>query len=98
MYARIVQVPLQPGSAAEATNYFRDTVGPALKAHNGFMNSRFLVNTDTNRCLMVTLWESPDARADAETNGFLQDVLQKMKSHFAGPPTIDYYDVAVQVA
>lgn len=46
---------------------------------------------------MVTLWESTEARTRAETSGFLQDVLQNMKPHFAGQPTVDYYDVAVQV-
>ncbi|CCG98139.1 hypothetical protein FAES_0125 [Fibrella aestuarina BUZ 2] len=98
MYARIVQVPLQPGAAEKATTYFRDTVGPALKQQTGFLNSRFLVNTDTNRCLMVTLWESAETRTAAETSGFLQNVLQHMKPFFAGLPTVDYYDVAVQVA
>lgn len=98
MYARIVQVPLQPGAAEEATTHFRDKVGPALKQHSGFLNSRFLVNGETNRCLMVTLWESAEDRTAAETNGFLQEVLQQMKPHFAGQPTVDYYDVAVQVA
>lgn len=97
MYARIVQVPLQSGAATEATNYFRDSVGPALKGHQGFINSRFLVNSETNHCLMVTLWETPDARMEAENNGFLQSVLQNMKPHFAGQPTVDYYDVTAQV-
>lgn len=97
MYARIVQVTLLPDSIAPATDYFRDSVGPALKGHEGFKNSRFLVDSSTNRCLMVTLWESEEARAGAETNGFLQDVLKNMKPYFAGPPTVDYYEVAVQV-
>ncbi|MBC3787796.1 antibiotic biosynthesis monooxygenase family protein [Spirosoma utsteinense] len=98
MYARIVQVPLQPGAVAEATAYFRESVGPALKGHSGFfLNSRFLVDEEKNRCMMVTLWESAEARTEAETNGFLQDVLQKMKKHFAGSPVIDYYHVPVQV-
>ncbi len=97
MYARIVQVPLQPGAIAEATTYFRESVGPALKGHIGFLNSRFLVDEEKNRCLMVTLWESAEARTEAETNGFLQDVLQNMKKYFAGPPVVDYYQVPVQV-
>ena len=97
MYARIVQVPLQPGSFAEATTFFRDSVGPALKEHQGFLNSRFLTDSVNNRCLMVTLWESQEARSMAETNGFLQETLQKMKPYFAGQPTVDYYEVAVQV-
>lgn len=97
MFARVVQVPLQPGSSTEAANYFKESVGPALKQQAGFINSRFLTNSETNKCLMVTLWESADHRQEAESNGFLQGVLQDMKQYFAGAPTIDYYDVDVQV-
>ncbi|RYF69570.1 MAG: hypothetical protein EOO39_17320 [Cytophagaceae bacterium] len=98
MYARIVQVPLLPDAITKATDYFRDSVGPALKKHQGFKNSRFLVDSTSNRCLMVTLWESEADRTAAETNGFLQDVLKNMKPYFAGQPVVDYYEVAVQVA
>jgi heme-degrading monooxygenase HmoA len=98
MYARIIQVSLKADASTEATDYFKNSVGPALKDQAGFLNSRFLVNSDTNKCLMVTLWESPEARTGAESNGFLQDVLKNMKQYFAEQPVIDYYDVAVQVA
>ncbi|GAB3246910.1 hypothetical protein GCM10027347_02130 [Larkinella harenae] len=97
MYARVIQVPLKTGTIDDATAYFRDSVGPALKELDGFKNSRFLTNSETSKCLMVTLWESESARTNAETNGFLQDVLKNMKEYFAGPPTIDYYEVSVQV-
>ena len=97
MYIRIVQAPLKAEVITEATNYFREAVGPALKDHAGFIYSRFLVDSANDRCMMVTAWESADARTEAETNGFLQDVLTKMKPHFAGPPVVDYYEVAVKV-
>lgn len=97
MYARVVQVPLVPASIPDATAHFQNSVGPALKELDGFMNSRFLTNSATNKCLMVTLWKTEAARDAAETNDFLQGVLQDMKPYFAGSPTIDYYEVGVQV-
>ncbi|RRB03952.1 antibiotic biosynthesis monooxygenase family protein [Larkinella rosea] len=97
MFARVIQVPLKTGTIADATAYFQNSVGPALKELDGFINSRFLTNTETNKCLMVTLWVSEEARINAETNGFLQGVLKNMGDYFAGPPTIDYYEVGVQV-
>ncbi|GAB3965252.1 hypothetical protein GCM10028806_04140 [Spirosoma terrae] len=97
MYARIIQVPLKPGTIPQAIEYFNNSVGPALKEMHGFKNSRLLTNPDTNQCLMVTLWESETARLEAETNGFLQGVLKDMGSYFAEKPTIDYYQVNVQV-
>lgn len=98
MYARIVQVPLVAGASAAAADYFRSSVGPALKGQDGFLNSRFLVDDANSRCLMVTLWSTEAARTGAETNGFLKEVLQNMKPYFAGPPTISYYEVAVQIS
>ena len=98
MYARVIQVPLKPDSIDQAIANFQNSVGPALKQLDGFKNSRFLTNTDTNKGLMVTLWESEAHRQEAETNGFLRQVLQEMSAFFAGPPTVDYYEVNVQVA
>ncbi|QRQ99832.1 antibiotic biosynthesis monooxygenase family protein [Dyadobacter sandarakinus] len=97
MYARVVQVLLNQDHLNDATNYFQDSVGPALKDMAGFKNSRFLINTKTSQCLMVTLWETEEARTAAETNGFLQSVMVAMKPYFAAQPVIDYYEVAVQV-
>jgi heme-degrading monooxygenase HmoA len=98
MYARVIQFSLKAESITEAIDYFQNSVGPALKEMDGFKNSRMLTNPSTNKGLMVTLWESEAHRQGAETSGFLQDVLQKMGGYFAGPPTIDYYEVNVQVA
>jgi len=98
MFARVVQVLLLPDHIDDATNYFRDSVGIALKEMSGFKNSRFLINSSTNQCLMVTLWETVEARTGSETNGFLQSVMAAMKPYFASQPAIDYYEVAVQVA
>ncbi|WP_240163502.1 antibiotic biosynthesis monooxygenase family protein [Spirosoma taeanense] len=74
MYARIIQVPLKPEHVTDAIDYFRDSVGPALKQQDGFKNSRFLTDSSTGKGLMVTLWETEQHRQAAESNGFLQDV------------------------
>ena len=98
MYARVIQFPLKAEHIAEAVDYFQTSVGPALKELDGFKNSRMLTNSSTNKGLMVTIWESEANRQAAETSGFLQEVLKKMGAYFDGPPTIDYYEVNVQVA
>lgn len=97
MYARVIQVLLLPDTAPAASEYFRQQVGPALKQQAGFLNSRFLTNPTTQQCLMVTLWESEATRQGAESNGFLQGILQQMGQYFAGKPTVDYYQVDVQI-
>lgn len=97
MYARVIQFPLKAESIPDAITYFRDSVGPALKELDGFKNSRMLTNPSTNRGLMVTVWESEAHRQAAESSGFLQGILKNMSNYFAGSPTVDYYEVNVQV-
>lgn len=98
MYARVIQFSLKNESIAEAVDYFRDSVGPALKKIDGFKNGRMLTNPSTKQGLMVTLWETEAHRQAAETSGFLQDVLKQMGGYFASKPTVDYYEVNVQVS
>ncbi|GAB3717034.1 hypothetical protein GCM10027592_58780 [Spirosoma flavus] len=98
MFARVIQFSMKPETMTEAVNYFRESVGPELKKIDGFKNGRILTNPETNKGLMVTIWETEEHRQAAENSGFLQDVLKQMKSYFAGPPTVDYYEVNVQVA
>ena len=97
MFARVIQFSIKPENTTEAVAYFQHSVGPALKKLDGFKNSRMLTNPDTNKGLMVTLWDSEANRKAAETSGFLQDVLKNMSNYFAGQPTVDYYEVSVQV-
>ena len=97
MYARVIQFPLKADSITDAVNYFQDTVGPALKELDGFKNGRMLTNSTTNRGLMVTIWASEAQRQAAESSGFLTGILKQMGSYFDGPPSVDYYEVDVQV-
>lgn len=94
-YARIVKVSLTPELVSEAINYFRDTVTPALKEHAGFVYSRMLVEPSDNHCLMVSVWETEEARTGAETSGLLADVLKHLRDYFAGKPVVNYYEVSV---
>jgi len=97
LYAQILQVVLQPGTAQQVAELFRTEVGPVLKQQPGYATSRFLTNTHTNRCLAVMLWESEAHRAAAETSEELQRALAHLQPHFDGTPTIDHYELAVQV-
>ncbi len=96
-YAQILQVALQPGAAPQMADLFRTEVGPVLRQQPGYVTSRFLTNADTNRCLAVMLWDSEAHRAAAETSKELQRALIHLQPHFDGTPTIDHYELAVQV-
>ena len=97
LYAQIFQVALKPGAAEQVAELFRTEVGPVLKQQPGYATSRFLTNAATNRCLAVMLWESEPHRQAAEASPALQAALGHLQPCFEGAPTIDYYELAVQV-
>ena len=97
LYAQILQAALQPGTAQQVAEIFQTKVGPVLKQQLGYATSRFLTNADTNRCLAVMLWESEAHREAAETSVTLQGAFARLQPCFEGAPTIDKYELAVQV-
>ncbi|WP_230471157.1 antibiotic biosynthesis monooxygenase family protein [Hymenobacter jejuensis] len=96
LYARIFQVDLQPGTTPQAVELFRSAIAPVLKVQPGYVTSRFLTNTAANRCLAVMYWDNEEHRKEAENSGELQEVFNHLAPYFAGQPSIDYYEVAVQ--
>lgn len=97
-YARIFQVLLKAGTAPQAIDLYQNEVGPVLKQQPGYVTSRFLTNTENNKCLAVILWDNEEHREAAESSETLQAVFDHLAPCFDGTPTIDYYEVAVQVA
>jgi heme-degrading monooxygenase HmoA len=97
LYAQILQVALKSGTAQQVADIFQTEVGPVLKQQPGYATSRFLTNTDTNRCLAVMLWESASHREAAENSETLQGALGLLQPCFDGPVTVDHYELAVQV-
>ncbi|GAB4021153.1 antibiotic biosynthesis monooxygenase family protein [Spirosoma koreense] len=97
MYARTLRGALLAESHSDAINYFRQSIGPALRQQAGFLNGRLLSSSLTHHCLMVMVWESETDRRAAETDGFLQTLFQHMQQYFDGQPTSGHYEVQVQV-
>ncbi|GAB3739062.1 antibiotic biosynthesis monooxygenase family protein [Spirosoma lituiforme] len=95
MYARIVRASLTAETAQEAVMYFQNTVLPALKQHAGFVSGYCFYAPTDHHMLMVSVWESEEARLSAETSGLLHEAVSHLSDYFEGKPTVDYYQVAI---
>jgi heme-degrading monooxygenase HmoA len=97
MFARVVTVQIQPEVHDEASQFYRDSVGAALKEQKGFHSTRLLVDRASSKCLMVTLWESEADMKASEASGFLKEQLGHLGRFFASPPNIDRFEIMVQL-
>lgn len=97
MYARLFEGSLRAGASGDATNYFRQSLVPALRQQPGFLNGRLLTDAATGHCLLITVWESEADRRGADANGVLQTLFGHWQQYFVQPPIWVDYDLAAQV-
>jgi len=95
MYARVFNSNLVPGKADEAVAVWRDKVAPVAKQSKGFKGAYLVGNRETGKGITITLWETMED-ADA-MNASLPQSLAFFEGLFAEPPTLETYEVLLQV-
>ena len=95
MYARVFGSHLVPGGADKAASIWRDKVAPIAKQSKGFKGAYLMGDRETGIGLTITLWETMED-ADA-MNASLAQTQALFKDLFAEPPTLETYEVLLQV-
>ena len=95
MYARVINSQLMEGKTEEATSIWREKIVPNLNQAKGFKGAYLLGDSTTGKGITLTLWETKED-ADA-MNATLAQNLAPFAGLFASQPTLDTYEVLVQV-
>lgn len=96
MFARVITIQIQPGKIEEAITIYRDTVIPAAKQQKGFSSATLLTEPATGKGISISVWESEADQKASEASGYLQQVLAKIGTTFAGPPVREEFVVSCQ--
>ena len=95
MYARVISSQVVAGKIDDATSIWRDKVAPGLKDAKGFKGAYLTGDRETGKGVTITLWET---REDADAmNALLPQTLALFDGMFAGQPSLETYEVLVQV-
>jgi heme-degrading monooxygenase HmoA len=94
MRARVVTAQFQTGKTDEAIQVFRESVLPLTK-QAGSKQVLVLADRDTDRCVVISLWDSEEAMIASETSGYFQQQVGKFGGIFAAPPLRQTYEVIV---
>lgn len=95
MYVRVIQSQLVDGKTNEAVSIWRDQVTPGLKQAKGFKGAYLAGDRETGKGITITLWETKED-ADA-MNASLPQTLALFKDLFAAQPSLETYEVLLQV-
>jgi heme-degrading monooxygenase HmoA len=97
MYARASTLTLQQGKTDEAFRIFSDSVIPAAKKQQGFKGSLWLKDTNANKVIGITLWETEANLKASETSGYYQEQIAKFATVMAGSSTREVYEAVVNM-
>ena len=80
----------------EGINIVRDSILPVSQQQAGFQGLLFLTDSDTNKGIAITLWESEEDMLAGESGGYYREAVAKAAALFATPPTMEHFEVSVQ--
>lgn len=95
MHARVVLGRIKLDKRQDALRIFKENVMPATKEQEGLKSINLLTDPDTSKFISITIWETEKDMIAGESNGYLQEQLNKLADLFVGPPTIQHFVVAV---
>jgi heme-degrading monooxygenase HmoA len=98
MYARVVTSQLQPGKKDEWSTIISDSIVPALRQQKGFKGFIMLADTDSDKCIAYSMWETEADLRASETSGFYQEQVAKLKSVLSMPPVREIYELTALTA
>ena len=99
MHARVATVQVQPGKTQEAIDIYKNSVVPAAKSQKGFQGAYLMTDASSGKAISITVWDSEaDMMAGESSSGYYQEQIGKFGSLFAEPPTLDHYEVSVDIS
>ncbi|MHA2274487.1 MAG: antibiotic biosynthesis monooxygenase family protein [Candidatus Kariarchaeaceae archaeon] len=93
MYARVVNVDVKPNSADEVLSIYENSVIPAAKQQQGFVEAKLMINEETNKGISITIWESEETMLAGQQSEYLNEQIAKFGDYFTAPPTTDNYEI-----
>lgn len=96
-YARVTTRVLRLEKLDEAIAYMRETLVPAAKQLDGSKGALSLLDRNTGKGILITLWATKDAHNVAYSNGSFTKILSYAVANFAATtPVTEKYEVVVQ--
>ena len=96
MHARVTTVQLRPDTLDASIGLYQQETVPVITSQPGYQGVYLFTDQVTGNGVSIMLWNS-EAEAQAyETSGIYRQLVAKLASNFAAPPTLATYDVSVK--
>jgi heme-degrading monooxygenase HmoA len=96
MISRVVTIQTQPGKLDDAIRIYREGILPIVSQQQGYRSVMLLSDPNTNKLMIVGLWDSEAELKTADADPGIREQLGKFRETFAVPPTIENLTVSLQ--
>jgi heme-degrading monooxygenase HmoA len=97
MYARVFTTTTPPGKVEELTKTWQSMVLPQLQQATGFKGALVMGERISGKGLAITLWETQADALARDSSGESERLGALLEHYFTEPPTMEIYEVEVQV-
>ena len=98
MYARVTTTPISPYRLDEAISIARDSTLPAARQQAGFKGYLLLVDRSTGVAITITFWQDEeDQQVSGPNSAYYKDSISKLVPLLTGAPSVEDFEVALQV-
>ena len=96
MRARYTAVNVKPGMMDEFIKVYTESTVPVAMQQEGFKGALLLTDAETNKTIVISMWESEELMRAGENSGYYQDQIRKRAHLFDGETVREYYDISAR--
>ncbi len=93
MFVRLGSFAVKPGELEALRATYNDVCVPLVRAAAGNVDCFLLEPVAGGNVVACTMWRAEEDAVRYEASGTAQEVVAKVRQHFAGPPKLDAYRV-----
>jgi heme-degrading monooxygenase HmoA len=93
MFVRLGAFTAKPGELETLRATYNSMCVPLVRAAEGNLDCFLLEPVAPGEIIACTMWRDEAAAARYEASGTAQEVVSKVRQHFAGPPKLSAYRV-----
>jgi heme-degrading monooxygenase HmoA len=93
MFVRLGSFAVKPGELETLRQTYNEVCAPLVRATAGNVDCFLLEPVTPGNIIACTMWRTEEDAVRYESSGAAQEVVAKVRQHFAGPPKLDAYRV-----